>query len=230
MARVGLDPRDGDEVVFGIARKQPDLMNAWRPGDFDAQHPQRSRRQFEGQFVLFGLGERPDRFVCQFLKSSQLNGTFDRLGGQLSKGRTPYDLMRATFPAGTLSGAPKIRAMQIIAELEQTQRGPYGGCVGYFSFNGNLDCCITIRTALLKDGQAYVQAFIIRGGKKLKGEVTISGAKNAALPLMAATLGSVITASHMIDLHKPRGCEPRQARQGPRKIGPLTVLPGLNAH
>ncbi len=48
--------------------------------------------------------------------------------------------------------------MQIIAELEQTARGPYGGCVGYFSFNGNLDCCITIRTALLKDGQAYVQA------------------------------------------------------------------------
>ena len=60
--------------------------------------------------------------------------------------------------AGTLTGAPKIRAMQIISELEQTTRGPYGGTVGYFSFNGNLDCCITIRTALLKDGQAYVQA------------------------------------------------------------------------
>ena len=66
--------------------------------------------------------------------------------------------MRATFPAGTLTGAPKIRAMQIIAELEQTARGPYGGCVGYFSFNGNLDCCITIRTAVLKDGKAHVQA------------------------------------------------------------------------
>ncbi len=77
--------------------------------------------------------------------------------GRLAEGRTPYDLMRATFPAGTLSGAPKIRAMQIISELEQTQRGPYGGCVGYFSFNGNLDCCITIRTALIKDGKAYVQ-------------------------------------------------------------------------
>ena len=66
--------------------------------------------------------------------------------------------MRATFPAGTVSGAPKIRAMQIIAELEQTARGPYAGCVGYFSFNGNLDTCITIRTALIKDGKAYVQA------------------------------------------------------------------------
>jgi anthranilate synthase component I len=78
--------------------------------------------------------------------------------GHLSKDKTPYDLMRATFPAGTLSGAPKIRAMQIISELEGTQRGPYGGCVGYFSFNGNLDCCITIRTALIKDGKAHVQA------------------------------------------------------------------------
>ncbi|MGA1015996.1 MAG: anthranilate synthase component I family protein, partial [Limisphaerales bacterium] len=78
--------------------------------------------------------------------------------GHLSNAHSPYDLIRATFPAGTLSGAPKIRAMQIISELEQTARGPYGGCVGYFSFNGNLDCCITIRTALIKDGEVHVQA------------------------------------------------------------------------
>ena len=78
--------------------------------------------------------------------------------GRLAADKTPFDLMRATFPAGTLSGAPKVRAMQIIAELEHTTRGPYGGCVGYFSFNGNLDCCITIRTALLKGGEAFVQA------------------------------------------------------------------------
>lgn len=78
--------------------------------------------------------------------------------GKLAQDRTPYDLMRATFPAGTLTGAPKVRAMQIISEMEQTTRGPYGGCVGYFAFNGNLDCCITIRTALIKDGRAYVQA------------------------------------------------------------------------
>ncbi len=78
--------------------------------------------------------------------------------GKLSADKTPYDLMRATFPAGTVSGAPKIRAMQIVSELEQTARGPYAGCVGYFSFNGNLDTCITIRTALIKDGKAYIQA------------------------------------------------------------------------
>ncbi|HUK83130.1 MAG TPA: anthranilate synthase component I [Verrucomicrobiae bacterium] len=78
--------------------------------------------------------------------------------GKLQKDRNAYDLMRATFPAGTVSGAPKIRAMQIISELEGSQRGPYAGAVGYFSFNGNLDSCITLRTALLKNGMAYVQA------------------------------------------------------------------------
>ncbi len=81
-----------------------------------------------------------------------------QVNGVLSPERSSYDLMRATFPAGTLTGAPKIRAMQIISELEGTARGPYGGCVGYFGFNGNADHCITIRTALVKDGKAYVQA------------------------------------------------------------------------
>ena len=78
--------------------------------------------------------------------------------GTLSASRSAFDLMRTTFPAGTLSGAPKIRAMQLISELEGTTRGPYGGCVGYFGFNGNADHCITIRTALVKDGQVHVQA------------------------------------------------------------------------
>ncbi|NBP23385.1 MAG: anthranilate synthase component I, partial [Proteobacteria bacterium] len=81
-----------------------------------------------------------------------------QVNGRLSSERSAFDLMRTTFPAGTLSGAPKIRAMQIISELEGTTRGPYGGCVGYFGFNGNADHCITIRTALVKDGVAYVQA------------------------------------------------------------------------
>lgn len=78
--------------------------------------------------------------------------------GRLGGGKNAYDLMRTTFPAGTLSGAPKIRAMQLISQLEGTTRGPYGGCVGYFAFNGNSDHCITIRTALIKEGRAYVQA------------------------------------------------------------------------
>jgi anthranilate synthase component I len=77
--------------------------------------------------------------------------------GTIQKGRNSFDLMRATFPAGTVSGAPKVRAAQIIAELEASERGPYAGAVGYFSFDGNLDSCITIRTVLLKDGTAHVQ-------------------------------------------------------------------------
>ena len=69
-----------------------------------------------------------------------------------------YDALRACFPAGTLSGAPKIRAMEIISELEGEKRGPYGGAVGYFSFSGNVDTAITLRTGILKDGVLYVQA------------------------------------------------------------------------
>ncbi len=78
--------------------------------------------------------------------------------GALSSDRTAYDVLAATFPAGTLSGAPKPRAMAIIDELEPLRRGLYGGCVGYFDFAGNLDAAIAIRTALVKDGTAYVQA------------------------------------------------------------------------
>lgn len=69
-----------------------------------------------------------------------------------------YDVLKATFPAGTVSGSPKIRAMEIIDELENTRRGPYAGCVGYFSFSHNMDTCITIRTILVKSKFAYIQA------------------------------------------------------------------------
>lgn len=78
--------------------------------------------------------------------------------GKLEKGKDAFDVLSAAFPAGTVSGAPKIRAMEIIEELEPTRRGPYAGAVGYFSFSGNMDTCITIRTILVKDGKAYVEA------------------------------------------------------------------------
>jgi anthranilate synthase component 1 len=78
--------------------------------------------------------------------------------GRVAEGRTPLDVLLAAFPAGTLSGAPKPRAMQIIDELEPTRRGLYGGCVGYLDFAGNADTAIAIRTALLRGGVAYVQA------------------------------------------------------------------------
>ncbi len=78
--------------------------------------------------------------------------------GRLSPGRDAYDVIRACFPAGTVSGAPKIRAMEIIDELEPTRRGPYAGAVGYFGFSGNMDTCITIRTLVIRNGKAYIQA------------------------------------------------------------------------
>jgi len=78
--------------------------------------------------------------------------------GPLGDGFDIYDALKACFPAGTVSGSPKIRAMEIIDALENTRRGPYAGCVGYFSFSQNMDTCITIRTIVIKDGFAYVQA------------------------------------------------------------------------
>ncbi len=76
----------------------------------------------------------------------------------LAEGSDAFDVIKATFPAGTLSGAPKVRAMEIIEETEPTTRGAYGGCVCYFSFSGNMDSCITIRTFVIKDGRVYIQA------------------------------------------------------------------------
>lgn len=78
--------------------------------------------------------------------------------GQLKPGKDAFELLRATFPAGTVTGAPKIRAMQIIDELEADTRGPYAGCLGYFSFSGDMDMCITIRTLVIHQGRASVQA------------------------------------------------------------------------
>lgn len=109
-----------------------------------------------GRVCNYGSVEVRDLMIVE--RYSHVMHIVSQVEGNLAADKSPYDLIRATFPAGTLSGAPKIRAMQIIAEMERTRRGPYGGCVGYFSFTGNLDCCITIRTALIKDHRAFVQA------------------------------------------------------------------------
>ena len=78
--------------------------------------------------------------------------------GRLQPGKTAFDALRACLPAGTLSGAPKVRAMEIIDELEPVKRGPYGGAVGYVDFSGNMDTCIALRTLVLKGQTAYLQA------------------------------------------------------------------------
>ena len=91
-------------------------------------------------------------------KYSHVMHIVSNVSGKLREGNNAYDVMRATFPAGTVSGSPKVRAMQIINQFEKSKRGTYAGAVGYFGFDGNHDSCIALRTIALKDGKAYVQA------------------------------------------------------------------------
>jgi len=109
-----------------------------------------------GRVCEFSSVKVPEQMVIE--RYSHVMHIVSDVTGKLSPEHDAYDVMRATFPAGTVSGAPKIRAMEIIAELEKSKRGPYAGAVGYFSFDGNLDSCITIRTVVLDKNKAYVQA------------------------------------------------------------------------
>ncbi len=96
--------------------------------------------------------------LMEIEKYSHVMHIVSNVSGRLAEGKTQFDAFRAVFPAGTVSGAPKVRAMEIIAELEPSKRGIYAGAVGYASFSGSLDTCIAIRTMLVKDGVAFLQA------------------------------------------------------------------------
>jgi anthranilate synthase component 1 len=109
-----------------------------------------------GRVCRFGSIRVPEFMVVE--RYSHVMHIVSQVEGQIAPDKTAYDLMRATFPAGTVSGAPKIRAMQIIAQYEPSQRGIYAGALGYFGYDGNSDTCIMLRTALLKDGQIHIQA------------------------------------------------------------------------
>ncbi|MEK6672979.1 MAG: anthranilate synthase component I [Nitrospirota bacterium] len=91
-------------------------------------------------------------------KYSHVMHLVSNVGGDLKQGLDAFDVLSACFPAGTVTGAPKVRAMEIIEELEPSARGPYAGAVGYFSYSGNMDTCITIRTIVIKDNKVYVQS------------------------------------------------------------------------
>lgn len=109
-----------------------------------------------GRIAEFGSVKVTDFMTIE--RYSHVMHIVSHVSGTLAGGRSAYDVMRATFPAGTVSGSPKVRAMQVINELENSKRCTYAGAVGYFNFNGDLDSCIALRTVLLKDGKAYVQA------------------------------------------------------------------------
>lgn len=109
-----------------------------------------------GRIAEAGSVALTDKMVVE--RYSHVMHIVSNVEGRLKDGFGPLDVLRATFPAGTLSGAPKIRAMEIIDELEPVKRGVYGGAVGYFGFNGEMDTAIAIRTAVIKDQRLYVQA------------------------------------------------------------------------
>ncbi|HLS90708.1 MAG TPA: anthranilate synthase component I family protein, partial [Limnochordia bacterium] len=109
-----------------------------------------------GRVCEYGTIGVDERMVVE--KYSHVMHIVSNVTGRLAPERDCFDLLRATFPAGTVSGAPKVRAMEIIDELEPCRRGPYSGSVGYFGYTGNMDMCITIRTVFVKEGVAYIQA------------------------------------------------------------------------
>jgi anthranilate synthase component 1 len=109
-----------------------------------------------GRVCQYGSVHVPEFMVVE--QYSHVMHIVSQVEGNLQPGLDGFDLLRATFPAGTVSGAPKIRAMQIIDELEKDARGPYAGVVGYFSFDGSLDTCISIRTLVMQGSKVEIQA------------------------------------------------------------------------
>ena len=109
-----------------------------------------------GRVARIGTVNVTDRFELEYY--SQVMHIVSNVEGELAEGLDAIDALTGGFPAGTVSGAPKVRAMEIIDELERDKRGPYAGCVGYFSAAGEMDTCIVLRTALVKDGRMHVQA------------------------------------------------------------------------
>ena len=113
-------------------------------------------RNDAGRVAEIGSVQLTDKMIVE--RYSHVMHIVSNVTGRLREGLGPIDVLRATLPAGTLSGAPKIRAMEIIDELEPVKRGVYGGAIGYVSWNGNMDTAIAIRTAVIKDGQLNIQA------------------------------------------------------------------------
>jgi len=113
-------------------------------------------RNDAGRISEVGSVELTDKMVVE--RYSHVMHIVSNVTGKLKQGKTAIDVLRATLPAGTLSGAPKIRAMEIIDELEPVKRGVYGGAVGYISWKGDMDTAIAIRTAVIKNGKLYIQA------------------------------------------------------------------------
>ena len=169
VALVGSSP----ETVVKCEGKRASLnpiAGSIKPGDGDGQALLSSEKDKAEHVMLVDLGRNDLSRVCRpgsvhverFMRPerfSHITHLISEVVGELEPGATPFDLLRACFPAGTVSGAPKVRAMQIISELEGYRRGTYAGAVGYYDpANSSFDTCIAIRSLTLKNGVAYLQA------------------------------------------------------------------------
>lgn len=159
---------EGTVVTRPIAGTRKRGRNAQEDAELAADLLADAKERAE-HIMLVDLGRNDLGRVCEFNtvevdelmiieNYSHVMHLVSNVRGKLRPELDHFDVLRACFPAGTLSGAPKVRAMQIIDELEPTRRGPYGGAIGYFSFEGNMDTAITIRTIVVTEGTAYVQA------------------------------------------------------------------------
>jgi anthranilate synthase component 1 len=174
LALVGSSPETHVRCEHGKVEIRP--IAGTRPRGANAEEDQRLAEEMKADpkeraehIMLVDLARNDLGRVCEYQtvkvvelmeveKFSHVMHLVSRVEGQLRPDQDAFQVMRATFPAGTVSGSPKVRALQILAEGEPTRRGPYAGAAGYFSFDGNLDSCISIRTILLKGGKAHVQA------------------------------------------------------------------------
>jgi anthranilate synthase component 1 len=171
---VGASPELLVSLRGDVARVRPIAGTRWRgnsPAEDDALAAEllADEKERAEHIMLVDLGRNDLGRVCSYgtvnvnelmviERYSHVMHIVSDVTGQLATEKDAFELLKACFPAGTVSGAPKVRAMQIIDELEPTRRGPYAGSVGFFSATGDMDTCIAIRTILIKDGVAYVQA------------------------------------------------------------------------
>jgi anthranilate synthase component I len=168
LALVGSSPETLVKCEDGRASLNP-IAGTTQPGEGDAERLLASAKDRAEHVMLVDLGRNDLSRVCEpgtvevarFLEPerfSHVTHLVSEVTGRLRDGTSPYELLRACFPAGTVSGAPKVRAMQIVSELEGYRRGPYAGAVGYVLPDGTMDTCIAIRTIVLGDGIARLQA------------------------------------------------------------------------
>jgi anthranilate synthase component 1 len=168
LALIGSSPETLVKADGSRASLNP-IAGTTRPGEGDAQRLLRSEKDRAEHVMLVDLGRNDLSRVCvpgtvrveRFLEPerfSHVTHLVSEVAGELRQGVTPFEALRACFPAGTVSGAPKVRAMQIISELEGYRRGPYGGAVGYALPGSAFDTCIAIRTIVLDNGVARLQA------------------------------------------------------------------------